>query len=500
MGKNKEYYKTLILGLLLSAIIATIFFYLKRTFEYDESFSIALSNWFKGEYAGWFTYDEHGWYEREFFNDPYIIDSTEAFKYSAVNNNQFWDCHPPLFYWLIHTISSILQGRFSVWIGFVVNFPFFILNCYLIYKIIFEKTLSLKTSFLGMLTYSFSGVVLSSFVFIRMYQMASTFSLLYFYYALRIVDNSKNKYVNYLAIFVTTILGGLTHYYFYIAALSVSLFAAIWLIIKKKFNVLMCSFFSFVSAMFLNIFVIFKGTIHHLMWSHGESTFDKLLHISIDFNRYREFILQSWGGGIIFVLGIALIVYSLFNIKKNKQLVYPLVFLASYYIYFVFIGYTATYVTYRYIIPVVTYLVIGFSLGLYYLVKKELIVSLMLSLLVLCSFNYSYLSNFNTIPSWKYAASHQDDIAIVIKDERTTYNEIQSSLFADLRWYIATLITDLEDGYVYDAERDFVLYLNNQENIESIVETLKIGNKYNIEDTGIETSMFHVYHVNLLTE
>ena len=75
------------------------------------------------------------WRTREEAID-YLEAKDNRFNYVSVYYNQVQDVHPPLFYMLVHTISSIFNNTFSKYIIFFINLPFFIGTCILIWKIL----------------------------------------------------------------------------------------------------------------------------------------------------------------------------------------------------------------------------------------------------------------------------------------------------------------------------------------------------------------------------
>ena len=75
------------------------------------------------------------WRTREEAID-YLEAKDNRFNYASVYYNQIQDVHPPLFYFLVHTVSSIFNNTFSKYIIFFINLPFFIGTCILIWKIL----------------------------------------------------------------------------------------------------------------------------------------------------------------------------------------------------------------------------------------------------------------------------------------------------------------------------------------------------------------------------
>lgn len=68
--------------------------------------------------------------------ENYVKAKENKFNYISVYYNQVQDVHPPLFYIIVHTISSIFSNSFSKYTIFFINLPFFIGTCILIWKIL----------------------------------------------------------------------------------------------------------------------------------------------------------------------------------------------------------------------------------------------------------------------------------------------------------------------------------------------------------------------------
>lgn len=463
MNKKKIDKKAIafIIVMVILFILSILYFYCKRTLLMDESYTFALSNCFNEEHTGWVAYNPHGWIDTSVF-DEYVV-TDKAFKYRLVSNNQYWDCHPPLYYYLIHTISSILKGRFSLWFGFIVNCPCYLINCILIYFIILKLTKKRETSIISTLLYGLNYQVLELNNFIRMYQLVSTFVLIYVYLALQIVSSEKERRYLYIFLFIDIILGGLTHYYFYVAALIFSLAILVYLVIKRRFKKLLISLSIFMFATCLNIFYFFNGTLRHLTAEHGSYTTSTISSLSFDFDRYSIFVKDVWCGEIIFYIGIIFLFGCIIAlICKNNKAKWPVMFLSSYYAYFLVVSQIATYTQERYMTPMITIHIIGLMMAIELLINQKTVKLLVLISLIVLNIDLSAIrNNFGKEKSWDFAKKHQDDIAIVISPENNTYGDfyINSYLFADLRWYIGIGMTDMNDEFEYQIDRESVLYV-----------------------------------------
>lgn len=491
-------YKFGIIAIFVSTIVAILFCLSKRDFHIDESLTFALSN----ADGGWVKYDTYGWYSKETWLS-YMV--SKPFNYKQVFQNQYWDVHPPLYYCLIHTFMSFFPKRFTIWFGLLINLVFYILDLIFIYIIVYRFIKNDLLSSLCVLLFGLNKHVLDCVIFIRMYMMSSFFVLLFLFSALRIINKEKNKFVNYAVLFISVICGGLTHYQFYMIIASLSLFIAIYLITKKRWIDLLVSFSIVVIAGLLNVFVIFKGTLYHLTvngyGTHVGTAISGLENLYIDSERLNFFTSNSWGGYLQLIVSIILLICMLVLTIKNKIQDYELVLvlIASYLLGFTIIMKTSTFYSARYLLPVESIGIIGNFLSIYYLFKdKPDYKKLIIIFIVMIALNIdisTVINNISTKPSWVLAEEHQNDLAIVITDEKTTDDEM-NVLFTNLMWYEGTGITQVDKDFPLE-ERNYIIYIEHSvketDALDYIKSQLISSKKYTIVKENIVNEDFYIY-------
>ncbi len=499
MLKDKQTRRLFIISMMFSLILITLYFSAKRTFAYDESFSIALSNFFEAPIPGWIVYDSNTELSKELMNG-YTV-TTNAFNYKAVSYNMAHDVHPPFYSWIVHTICSIFKGRFSLWFSYMINMPCFLLNCYLLMKMVKEETNNNLYMVLINLLYTLNSIFLYHFQFIRMYQLLSTMGLLFTYIVYRIIKNKGKQSINYILLFIVTMLGGLTHYYFYVALGFISLTTAIYLVVKKRYKDLLWSFIACTSASLLNIFVIFKETLETFTFSHGASTIEKAEHFTLNLDFMKSFIKQSFLGQLGFILMIVLLIVSIIMIiRKHKEYELIVLLLISYFLYYLFVANFATYDIERYMMPLEATGLLALFLGLCYLIRDKRVVTLIACGLILLKVDFSWVSRLNTDKSWDIAKAHQWDKALVISSEPfNNYNTINVCLWMDLRWYEATYTSSIDGDLSNELmSEEFVLYieksLDQEEAIEKVRKGLISGQDYKVvEPVDVEINSYNMY-------
>ncbi|MBP3918124.1 MAG: hypothetical protein J6I50_02995 [Clostridia bacterium] len=205
---------------------------LKANYHVDEIYSYGLSNHRDGITISF--------YERKTYEDaaePYMhyltANENHRFDYANVWENQKNDVHPPLYYALLHTISSIFPGTFSRFYAGAINIVFALLTLYFLRKII--KRITDDTSVLCAVSLLFVLLpgILSVVSFLRMYVMAMFFVTLISWYFLCAFDwqgNGTDEVPPFgdswhfgAKLYFAAVLGALTHYYCIVYTVLISL-------------------------------------------------------------------------------------------------------------------------------------------------------------------------------------------------------------------------------------------------------------------------------------
>jgi len=199
--------------------------------------------------------------------DYVTVSKDEIFSYVPIYVNQGRDVHPPLFYMLVHLVSTLFLNTFTKYIIFLINLAFLIGTC-----IVIRKILKLyKKDYLTIpviLLYGLSMGAISTVMLLRMYSMLTFFCLLYLYINLKIINNGfeiDKKTSKQLVI--TTILGFLTQYYFCIFAVLVFILMFIRMIILKNKKYVCKYFLKHLKSAIIGV-LIFIPSIYHIFLSY----------------------------------------------------------------------------------------------------------------------------------------------------------------------------------------------------------------------------------------
>lgn len=185
MKKNAAFYSTaMVVGVLLTFLY--IFFgNTKIGYDGDELFSYMSSN-MEGGYKKMLAYEDNAWHDTQIFGDALTVKEDNRFQYKMVAENQADDTHPPLYYFMLHTICSFFPNQFSKWFGISLNIVLMLASLVLIYFIaehfLKNRWLSLTIAACFGATYGAINLVL----FIRMYTLLLFLHTLLFYFTVRL--------------------------------------------------------------------------------------------------------------------------------------------------------------------------------------------------------------------------------------------------------------------------------------------------------------------------
>ena len=154
------------------------------------------------------------WHSGEEFKRYVTVQEGERFQYSSVVYNQTCDVHPPLYYFIVHTICSFFPDSFSVWYAFLPNLVFLIGSLFLLYCIAIRLGGNRLKALLTVLFWGISRAGISDAVFLRMYMMLTFITLLSVYVHARFYEFHRGRYI--ILIFFINLAGFLTQYYYYI--------------------------------------------------------------------------------------------------------------------------------------------------------------------------------------------------------------------------------------------------------------------------------------------
>ncbi len=305
----------------MAVLIVSLFFCAKKgpIWYVDEVWSYGLAN---SEYAPWMN-DVHGdgnimgdVLTRDDLWEYVTVNDDDAFQYGSVYYNQTKDNHPPLFYWMLHTVSSIFPNSFSKWIGLIPNLCMYAGTLWLLYLLARRLFGSRTCAAATVLLYGLSPVGLAAMLMIRMYMMMTLFTVLLAYLIVCILQTPKWYLFPLMA--ATIWLGAMTQYYFAIYAFFVCAAADLLLLSKKRFRDLFAFSFCALAGILL-MYLAFPACIDHLFHSGkvtGSGMVQNILSLSTLAHNILSLIKRNLAVAVVSVFAL---LYLVFNLVAKKE-------------------------------------------------------------------------------------------------------------------------------------------------------------------------------------
>lgn len=465
--KIKMLRKSFLLILLIQVMVLMFFGTKKCGMHMDEVCSYGLSNSnFKP-----FPLDFGSWLDKNYFLD-YLSTGSDPFNYFnyvSVYYNQANDVHPPLYYFLLHTVCSFTPHIFSKWSGIILNIIIFILTNILLY-LLSEKLL--KNNFLSLCVctlWGFSIGAISCVMFIRMYMLFTLWTVLYTLLFTKLINEDSDNHIKkkiYRYIGITTFLGCITHYYFLIFSFFVILLYGLYTLhTKSKWD--FKHFFLTISKAFLGFVIFFPFSIFHIFLGYNgknsaQSFFD-FQNIKEIFNNYLTMVENLTFNSItmITLLTIVIIItlYCLKKIGNSKLKNYLFVIIPSI-CYFLLIQKITPIKADRYIFPIFPFLILAFVIGIQYILENFLNKKTLNFLFAVFTFVILFFNFSNKKVNYLYE-DYQKATNI-----STSLKESKCIVFTDQDWKIIGSVPDLKNySSVY-------LFNLSEQSIDSIKEVI----------------------------
>lgn len=413
----------------------------------------------------------------------------EVVNYLLPYYNQAKDVHPPLFYFLVHTVQILFYGRFSKFIIFIINITFAMFSLVLIKKIM-EKIGKEHLAIPAMILYIFSMGAISTVIFQRMYMMLVFFILSFISVNFDIVKNEfqiDKKIWRKLG--VIAILGYLTQYYFCIFAFGIALVVFVYICKKRDKKEIKSYILNYLKIALIGL-IIYPFSINHVFFSYrgvgvsvmNKGYFEKLLD-------YLSLIGYSFSMPVA-IIGIAIMAMTIFYITKRKEYEqfnpYILLLTVPVLIYVIVVVKTAPEVEYvhtlRYIMCILPVIAILTVLSIDVFIKDKKISEIVLIVVTILISVYGLITSspFFLYKGYnkylKIAEENKECRFVYVGD--TVFNHIQS--MQEFCIYRESLIlNEKQINYLIEneelkRENEFILsikkYKNDEEILKQIVE------------------------------
>lgn len=204
--------------LIVTAILlfqTAILFYVssqKKAFHIDEIYSYIISNSSRADQISHADDLWGEWIDGQELNSFVSVQDGNQFSYKTAYLNTSKDCHPPLYYWMLHTVCSLFPGQFSKWFGLSLNIALFVLTGLGIFLLSEELFSTPGMRYMPLLMYGLSLYAFDTVTFIRMYMLLTLFAVLFVFFCVRMLKYGVT-WKRMLAAWITIFLGAITQYY-----------------------------------------------------------------------------------------------------------------------------------------------------------------------------------------------------------------------------------------------------------------------------------------------
>ncbi|GAB7140602.1 hypothetical protein RsTz2092_05520 [Deferribacterales bacterium RsTz2092] len=221
--------------------------------------------------------------------------------------------HSPTHRIQLHLVSMLFPNTFSYWLGVLLNIPYYLGTCILLY-VISRRFLSGRLALLPLVFYGFSAAGIYIPIFARSYTLATFFCVLLVYLLLDILDGSRLTKRFYVLLALTFFLGFDAHNYFLLWLAGMSVVPVVILFRQKRFlNIARCAVALTIGFVMYMLFVAYPfEDAHTVLYGYGVST-----HIKI-FSQAFMMVMSEFGGAVFWFLLVVAV--SSFLCIKNARL------------------------------------------------------------------------------------------------------------------------------------------------------------------------------------
>ena len=281
-----------------AVLMAAAFYFctLKQGFHEDEFYTYYSTARTNGFYV-----EDGKWMDRDTIRNEFVVLPGERFQYGLVKQVQSWDVHPPMYYWVFHTVGSLAPGVFSKWIGLTVNLFFHGINLILLtYLSYLADGRDIKMSYFTTLVFGLTPAAMSGVVFIRMYEMLTTFVLLCAVLHVRALQRPRSetgwkKKLSFagflLSAALVTYVGFLTQYYYFIFLFYMALAFCVYLLWHDR-NLYRCLWYgASQAAAFVLAYLTYPSCLGQMFrGQRGAQATENFFDLSNTFTRVRFFL------------------------------------------------------------------------------------------------------------------------------------------------------------------------------------------------------------------
>ncbi len=377
--------------------------------------------------------------QEEFFD--LVSAEDNKFDYAGVYRNHVNDVHPPLYAYILHTLSSLIGGGYSFgkYKALALDFVIYILTLCVLCKLCKRLFASDRIAVITLILYGLSTIGLSTAIMIRMYVLLTLLTVLLAYLTVLLLQTGK-RYI-YPLITIVIFLGLFTQYYFAIYAAILCAAVCLYLLISKKYKSLLC-FMLFALAGVVCVYFAFPACIDHLFADKlvsGQNALDNLFNLTDNAAKLIYYLIMVAKHMLIAVIvGILALVLIIKNgklkdikniFRENDSVWRALIIIVPAYISILIIGIISPVFAERYVYNISPIIVLTVSLAIYVLNKINIMKTFLSDKFAIMLLVLSLAALFVLRPSYVYLDYREyNDIIDEYADEPCVYFDNNSNV------------------------------------------------------------------------
>ncbi len=218
--------------IVLVVLASIIFGFKKQGFYIDEYYLYTVAN---GTQFG-IAIEQGKWNDTSDYTKQLVSEGDENFSFKQVYHTESNGVHPPLYYYMLHFVSSVFAGRFSKWIGVSLNILILIPMLIVVHKMALKLSGGNQVvSLITVLLFGLSPATISMVMLVRMYLLLGFWTVLYVYLHVCDLERNSLSFKRFLLpVFITGFLGFLTQYFFVILMFFVTFVYAFYLMVFSR--------------------------------------------------------------------------------------------------------------------------------------------------------------------------------------------------------------------------------------------------------------------------
>lgn len=271
--------------IIIQAIALVYMGFQKKGMHIDEFYSYILANSYGSAKISYDSQVWNNWLSGNDFTKFVTVEKGEQFAYDRVYYNNTLDTHPPLFYFLLHTVCSFFPDQYSPWFGIALNIA--IMLAVQIALFFFAKEVT-DSYFWGLVPVAIYGGMKAFFdttLFIRMYALLTLFTVLLAWKHYHLIKNPQKR-STIIWCFVITFLGTFTQYYFAVYAFFMAVSVCIWRLIRRDAKT-MFIYGGAMAAAIICVFAVYPAGITHITGSETNNVGNTVMENMFDFSKLQ---------------------------------------------------------------------------------------------------------------------------------------------------------------------------------------------------------------------